>query len=216
MFSSIDHGGRYAYGNQPVIAQWNLARLAEALLTLIDDDTPTAVAKATAVLETFPARFQAHWLAGMRAKLGLAGADDGDATDDRLAHDALDLLQAEGVDMTSWFRALSSAVVGRPEPARRLFADPAPFDAWATRWLARMGAVDTTAVARAMDQVNPAYIPRNHLVEAALEAATAGDLQPFDRLVDAVSRPFEVRAGLEAYAEPAPASFGRYRTFCGT
>ncbi len=215
VFSSIDHGGRYAYGNQPLIAQWNLARLAEALLPLIDDDTPTAVAVATEVLQTFMPRFESHRLGGMRAKLGLAGEQVDDV---RLAADALDLLHAQGIDGTSWFRALADVQRGAPERARSMFALPEAFDAWAARWQARLdtSAVDRATVAAAMDRVNPIYIPRNHLVEDALAAATAGDLDPFHRLLDVLADPFTERPGLEAYAAPAPASFGRYRTFCGT
>jgi uncharacterized protein YdiU (UPF0061 family) len=205
VFSSIDRGGRYAYGNQPPIAQWNLARLAETLLPLLSDDADAAIAAATAVIESFPARFHAAWSEGMRAKLGL------DAADDALVEDLLRLLREQGVDYTSCLRALSAAARGDAGPARSLFVDPSAFDAWAERWLARPVDAD------AMDAVNPVYVPRNHLVEEALAAATAGDLEPFHRLVDVVRRPFEERPGLEAYAEPAPDGFGgTYRTFCGT
>ena len=167
VFSSIDHGGRYAYGNQPHIAQWNLARLAETLLPLIDDETDTAVAAATEVLETFPARYGDHWRAGMRAKLGLG---DPRPEHDELFIDLLELLKAQRVDYTSFFRAL---VVATPRP---LFADPGAFDAWADGWQP----VDTSAAGSGQ----PVYIPRNHLVEEALDAATAGDLEPFMRLVE--------------------------------
>jgi uncharacterized protein YdiU (UPF0061 family) len=210
VFSSIDRGGRYAYGNQPAIAQWNLARLAETLLPLIDETTEAAIAPATAVLEEFPSRFHASWLRGMRAKLGLAeGADD----DDALAADLLALMHAQGVDFTSCFRSLSAAARGDAAEARAFFGDPAAFDAWAERWRPRLapGAAD------AMDRVNPVYIARNHHVEDALAAATAGDLGPFERLVDVVARPFDERPGLEPYAAPAPSGFcDGYQTFCGT
>jgi serine/tyrosine/threonine adenylyltransferase len=212
VFSSIDHGGRYAYGNQPLIAQWNLARLAETLLPLLDGDMDAAVASATVVLESFPERYQARWLAGMRAKLGLAAADPADR---ELLDDLLRLLHEQRVDHTGLFRALAPAVLGDDAPARALFAEPAAFDAWAERWRARLSG-EPEGLAGAMDRVNPVYIPRNHEVEEALTAATAGDLQPFERLVDAVARPFDERPGLERYAAPAPPSFGTYRTFCGT
>lgn len=216
VFSSIDHGGRYAFGNQPAIAQWNLARLAETLLPLLDDDVDAAVEAATGVLNEFPGRYLRTWRGGMRAKLGLAG-DEGDA-DDALLDDLLALLQRQRVDHTSCLRALSASVRGDAAPVRALFADPAAFDAWHERWLARLAAEgrDPRAVADEMDRVNPIYIPRNHLVEEALAAATAGDLGPLHRLLDALAAPFDERPGLERYAEPPPASFGAYRTFCGT
>jgi serine/tyrosine/threonine adenylyltransferase len=215
VFSSIDHGGRYAYGNQPVIAQWNLARFAETLLPLIDAEQDAAVAAATEILQSFTDRYEGHWLDGMRAKLGLAEARSGDA---ELAEDLLTLLQGQRVDHTSAFRSLSSAVLGDPSLARSLFAEPGPFDAWAEGWQERLEGEgrDVTEVAAGMDRVNPVYVPRNHLVEEALAAATAGDLGPTRRLLDAVTQPFDERPGLEPYAEPAPSSFGPYRTFCGT
>ena len=215
VFSSIDHGGRYAYGNQPLIAQWNLARFAETLLPLLDDDADAAIAAATEVLTSFPARFDAHWNPGMQAKLGLSG----DAGDDRpLMVDLLALMQTQRVDYTAALRALSAAVRGDSAPTRSLFADPAPFDAWAERWAAELAAQgrDPHAVADAMDRSNPLYIPRNHLVEETLAAATAGDLEPLHTLLDVLARPFDERPGLEAYAEGPPADFGPYRTFCGT
>ena len=215
VFSSIDEGGRYAYGNQPRIALWNLARFAETLLGCIDPDEDTAVERATAVLATFAGRYEDCWRAGMHAKIGLGDRtpDDGELVDDLLA-----LLHAQRVDWTSFFRALSSAVRGDPAPVQERFADPEAFAPWAERWaaeLARQGG-DRQAMAAAMDRVNPVYIPRNHMVEAALAAATDGDLDPFRRLVDVAARPFDERPGLEAYAAPAPEHFGRYRTFCGT
>ena len=210
VFSSIDHGGRYAYGNQPAIAQWNLARFAETLLPLLADDTQEAVTAATSVLHSFPERFHAHWSRGMRAKLGLAEPGD----DDELFNDLLEMLHAQEVDYTSFFRALAT-----PDGARALFVDPAPFDAWAERRRARLAAEgsDPASVASAMDAVNPVYIPRNHHVEDALTEATVGDLEPVHRLLGALRRPFEERPGLEAYAAPPPGGFGdTYRTFCGT
>jgi len=216
VFSSIDRGGRYAYGNQPAVAQWNLARLAEALLPLLGDDQEKAIAAATEVLRSFEGSYRACWTRAMRAKLGLAG---GELVDEALVDDVLELLRAESVDFTSFFRALSSAARGDGERARSLFASPVAFDAWAESWraeLARAGR-DYAEVAEEMDRANPVYIPRNHLVEEALAAATAGDLDPFHRLVEVISRPFEERPGLEAYAAPAPDDFGAgYQTFCGT
>ena len=122
------------------------------------------------------------------------------------------------IDFTAFFRALSSAVLGNTAPARSLFRDPVSFDEWAARWHAEMArrSPDLSATALAMDQVNPVYIPRNHKVEEALAAATGGDLEPFRRLLEAITHPFDDRPGFESYAEPAPPGTGLYRTFCGT
>ena len=209
VYSSIDETGRYAYGNQPVVAEWNLARLAEALLPLIHDDAEQAVEPAVAVLRGFRPRYDAAWSAGMRAKLGLPEGL-ADAVAEPLVEELLALLQADSVDVTSFFRALGRAARGDVEPARLLFLDLASFDGWRERWRALAPDAD------AMDAVNPVYIPRNHLVEEALDAATAGDLAPLERLLDAVTSPFQERPGLERYAGRAPQDFGAYRTFCGT
>ncbi len=206
VYSSIDHGGRYAYGNQPLVAQWNLARFAEALLPLLDDDQDRAAGLATQALGGFRSRYDAAWSAGMRAKLGLP---DSPAVSP-LLDDLPPLLRESRVDHTSFFRALARAARGDAEPVRDLFLDLAAADAWVARWRALGPDAD------AMDRVNPVYIPRNHLVEEALTAATAGDLGPVQRLVDAVSAPFEERPGLQRYAAAAPPDFGAYRTFCGT
>jgi protein adenylyltransferase len=215
VFSSIDHGGRYAYGNQPHVAAWNLARLAETLLPLFDDDTDAAIAAATSRLQTFPDRYDRHWRAGMRAKLGLAEAGD---TTDALIDDLLGILEEQRADHTSSFRALSASLRGDAAPTRALFAGSPAFDAWARRWREQLALSPQPReeIAAAMDRVNPVYIPRNHQVEAALTAATAGDLAPFERLLDVLARPFDERPGLEAYAAPAPPGAGVYRTFCGT
>ena len=217
VFSSIDHGGRYAYGNQPSIAQWGLARLAEVLLPVLDadDDIDAALAAATAVLGSYPERYEGHWRDGMGAKLGLVDEQPGDV---ELVDDLLALLQAQAVDLTSCFRVLSSTLRGDESRARALFAEPDAFDVWSARWRARVSSQprDVAASAEAMDRVNPVYVPRNHLVEEALAAATDGDLDPFRRLLDVLAKPFYERPGLERYAEPAPSTFGGYQTFCGT
>nr|MBA3746770.1 YdiU family protein [Solirubrobacterales bacterium] len=216
VFSSIDHGGRYAFGNQPAIAQWNLSRLAEALLPVVADDTDTAISAVTELLQRFPERFERHWRAGMRAKLGLTQADD---LTDALIDDLLTLLYERTVDYSSSFRALSASLRAGAATARSPFDEPAAFDAWTQRWRAQLAheGSDPHRVASAMDRVNPLYIPRNHRVEEALGAATDGDLAPFRRLLDALTRPFDERPGLASYAGPASTSWGRtYRTFCGT
>ena len=216
VFSSIDHGGRYAYGNQPAIITWNLARLAEAMLPLFDDDTDTAIESATGVLQTFPERFQSAWSAIMRSKIGLdAGVPGGDVPDgDEIIGDLLSLMGEQRVDYTMCLRALSSVVRGDAEPARSLFAEPDAFDAWTSRWLALVGG-ERGAIADRMDRVNPIYIPRNHIVEEVLTAASWGDHDALADLLDVVTHPFEQRPGLDRYARPAPDA-GSYRTFCGT
>lgn len=207
VFSSIDFAGRYAYGHQPAAAGWNLARFAETLLPLIADDQNEAVELAQQALSRFHPQYESAWLAGMRAKLGVG--DDTDVTG--LADELLALLRHDGVDYTSFFRRLARAARGDVEPARELFDDPAAgFDAWLPRWHALRPDAET------MQRVNPAYIPRNHLVEQVLSAATGGDLGPFERLLEAVTAPYGERPGLERYAEPAPPEFGDYQTFCGT
>ncbi|HVM28972.1 MAG TPA: YdiU family protein [Mycobacteriales bacterium] len=208
VFSSIDTGGRYAYGNQPVVAEWNLARLVEAMLPLLHDDEEQAIALAVESLGGYRPQYSAAWTAGMRRKLGLTDGDDDDVVRP-LVEELLALLQANHVDLTSFFRALGQAARGDTEPARGLVLDLAAVDAWLQRWqaLAPDGA--------AMDRVNPVYIPRNHLVEEALDAGTAGDLDPLQRLLTAVTAPFDERPGLERYAAPGPED-SSYRTFCGT
>jgi uncharacterized protein YdiU (UPF0061 family) len=209
VYSSIDHGGRYAYGNQPLAAEWNLARLAEALLPLLADDEERAIALAVEALHGFRPRYDATWAAGMLAKLGLPENVE-TAIAGPLVDDLLRLLQQDHVDHTSFYRALGAAARGDAEPARLLFLDLVAFDAWTARWRALGPDAD------AMDRVNPVYVPRNHLVEEALDAATAGDLSPLEQLVEAVTSPYAERPGLDRYAGPAPQDFGKYRTFCGT
>ena len=202
VFSSIDHGGRYAYGNQPRIAHWNLARLGEAMLPLFGDAVEPAVERANAVLATFASRYERHRVATFGAKLGLATTDDGDG---ELIDDLLAILEAQQLDMTSTFRALPAALHGDA---------PVALAGWAERWRDRLDASPDETAAR-LAQVNPIYIPRNHLVEEALAAATEGDMTPYARLLDAVTHPYDERAGWETYAEPGPPD-PRYRTFCGT
>ena len=221
VFSSIDRHGRYAYANQPAIAQWNLARFAEAILPLLADDADAAVDIASDILSGFGISYRRHWLAGVRAKLGLyAQAADSDSADTDLAEDWLSLLQAGRVDFTLAWHRLADAAEGRPGPLRELFSDAPALDAWLARWQARAEADVRPAAqrAQAMRQVNPRIIPRNHCVEEALDAASgAGDLRPFENLLQAIKRPFDPDPALARYAEPAPAAYTEgYRTFCGT
>jgi len=217
VFSSIDHRGRYAYANQPPIVHWNLACLAQALLPLLGPDQETAVAEAQAAVDAFPARYNAAWVAGMRAKLGLAEARAGDRA---LAEDLLERMAANRADFTLTFRRLADAAAGEGDAGvRALFAEPAAFDAWAARWRARLAeeAGDPEARGAAMRAVNPAFIPRNHRVEAALAAAVdEGDLGPFEALMEVLARPYEDQPGREAYAEPPGPDEAVCVTFCGT
>ena len=212
VFSSIDRNGRYAYGNQPVIAQWNLARLAETLLGLIADDENEAIRLATNAVNGFMPKFREHWLTGMRAKLGLTGAQQGD---DALIADILEVMQDQRIDYTQFFRALTRQAAGDSAPLHALFSDGASLTTWLARWEIRVG--PSGADAAAMAARNPAYIPRNHLVEAALNAAAKhGDMAPFHKLLSALTSPYAPRDGFEAYELAAPQDFGPYQTFCGT
>jgi uncharacterized protein YdiU (UPF0061 family) len=219
VFSSIDDGGRYAYGNQPPIAQWNLARLAEAMLPLFDADVDRAVERATEALDRFPDLFNQHRLDGLRAKLGLLTRED---DDEALVNDLLAWMHRRSADFTNTFRSLTT---GRPVEdsmlARRSLgeggsADP-EFEAWHRRWEARRGRQpQSRAEAETlMRQHNPAVIPRNHHVEASLTAATAGDFSLMERLLEMLATPYD--HGRDAPMFSAPGSGERpYRTFCGT
>jgi uncharacterized protein YdiU (UPF0061 family) len=218
VFSSIDRHGRYAYGNQPPIAQWNLARFAETLVPLLDGDTERALALATEVVNAFPAQFEQAWLAVMRRKLGLQRAEAEDAT---LAQDFLDAMQAAQADFTLAWRALANVDEGRDDALRGVFAaNTEGLDAWLPRWRARLVREQRShdEIAADLRSVNPYLIPRNYLVEQALEAASDhADLEPFDRLLEALTAPYEERAATLAYATPAPREHtAQYRTFCGT
>lgn len=209
VFSSIDRGGRYAYANQPAAAEWNLGRLSEALLPLLHEDQQQAVAIATEALEGFNDGYTAAWSVGANAKIGLPLDADTDAAS-VLVQELWALLEEHKVDLTLLFRSLGAAASGSAEQARTLFGGLASFDDWMQRWLPLGPDVEM------MNKVNPIYIPRNHLVEAALSSATVGELAPLHQLLSAVTRPYEERPGLERYAAAAPADFGTYRTFCGT
>jgi len=216
VYSSIDHGGRYAYGNQPRIAHWNLACLAQALVPLLGADPDAAVAVAQEVIDTFPTHFAEAHFAGLRAKLGLSEAHDGD---DALARDLLELMASDGADFTNSFRALADAAAAAdPAPARAQFADGAGFDAWAERWRRRLAveAVDPAARVATMRRANPAFVARNHRVEAALAAAEEGDLAPFERLLAVLARPFDDQPDAADLAAPPRPEEEVEATFCGT
>jgi uncharacterized protein YdiU (UPF0061 family) len=219
VYSSIDHYGRYAYGNQPRIARWNLARLAEALLPLLGEDQAKAIEAANRALGAFPGRFEAAYAAGLRRKLGLMEEQEGDTA---LAQDLLDRMARNGADFTLTFRRLADAEA-RPEAdaaVRSLFTDPTAFDDWANRWrerLTRDGETTSERRGAAMRAINPQFIPRNHLVEAALAAAVhQGDLSEFETLLAALSRPYDDQPSLARYTEPPRPDQIVRQTFCGT
>jgi serine/tyrosine/threonine adenylyltransferase len=210
VFSSIDHQGRYAYANQPRIALWNLTRLAECLLPLLDGDETAA----TDALATFAPGFQAAYFAGLRRKIGLLAEREGD---DELTQSLLNLMATDGADFTLTFRRLCDAAEGPAGNAavRALFKDAGAYDAWAARWRVRLAAEKSAA--GAMRAVNPAFIPRNHLVEAALTAAVErSDFQPFEDLLAVLSRPFDDQPGVAHYATPPRDEERVLQTFCGT
>ncbi|WP_108445566.1 protein adenylyltransferase SelO [Halomonas denitrificans] len=215
VFSSIDEGGRYAYRNQPWIAQWNLARFAETLIPLIDDDADRAVERATEVIQAYPAQYEAEWLAVMRKKLGLVGEEEGDR---ELAEAFLEAQKAGRADFTLAFRGLSEAVEEDAPGLLERFDSGEALREWLPRWRARLARenADPTTIAARLRGTNPLYIPRNHQVEAALAAAAEGDLTPFETLAEVLATPFEAQPGREAYARPAPAGEAVFRTFCGT
>ncbi len=218
VFSSIDEQGRYAYANQPRIALWNLTRLAECLLPLLSDDQEKAIAEAQTALGEFAGKFDAAYQAGLRSKLGLFSARDGD---DALAQDLLDAMAKNQADFTLTFRRLGDAAL---DPAhdvgvRQLFADPAAYDEWASRWRQRIGDEPQDPAARrdAMQSVNPAFIPRNHRVEAVIEAAVnRDDFAPFEELLAVLAKPYKDQPAFASYADPPEPDQRVLQTFCGT
>lgn len=216
--SAIDRFGRYAYANQPGIAEWNLARLADALLPLIDEDLERAIELASDTVSAFSDSFEGYWLAGMRAKLGLLRAEDGDRA---LILALFEAMHANAADFTLTFRRLCEAALDRQEEAalRALFAAPEAYDAWAEGWRARLTRerVDPRERASAMRRVNPAFIPRNHGVEQALKAAMErGDFAPFAELLKVLARPYEDQESFQSYADPPKEDERVFQTFCGT
>jgi uncharacterized protein YdiU (UPF0061 family) len=218
-FSSIDHGGRYAFSNQPHMARWNVTRLAEALLPVIADDEKEAVRLATQCLERFTPHFEEAHAAVLRAKLGLAREGNGDRA---LARELLATLAANRVDHTLFFRTLCRAAGDSSADAdvAALFADPGAFAAWAQAWRSRLVLESAAPSEReaAMRRANPAFIPRNHRVEEAIDAAThARDFRPFDRLVDVLARPYDDQPEAAFLTTPPTREEQRdYKTFCGT
>ncbi|MFN8831070.1 MAG: protein adenylyltransferase SelO [Labrys sp. (in: a-proteobacteria)] len=218
VFSSIDQFGRYAYANQPRIAQWNLARLAETLLPLMPGEPDAALRRAEEAVGHFAPRFQAAYSAGMRAKIGLADTAD---EDDALVQDLLDRMAANAADFTLTFRGLCAAAedASADETVRVLFKEPAFYDEWAVRWHARLARETVSATERRarMETVNPAIIPRNHRIEEVIEAAVnENDFAPFHRLNAALADPFADDPRHIAFCAPPTESERVLRTFCGT
>lgn len=216
VFSSIDTQGRYAYANQPPIANWNLARLAETLIPLVDDNAEQSVRLLTDALTSFSSMYETYWLSEARAKIGLATTEEGDLD---LVNGLLAAMEQAGADHTLVFRRLSLAALGDSAAAQILFGEPTAFNAWAGRWHARLEreSVAPNERAQRMDRINPIYIARNHKVEEALAAAVErDDLTPFTALLELVNNPYDEIEGKEDFSSPAPMSPVPYQTFCGT
>ncbi len=205
--------GRYAYGNQPNIAFWNLSRLAEALLSLLGENDDAAIAEAQESLAAFAPRFQSAYDAGLRRKIGVMGNGEADTA---LAHDLLRVMAENGADFTLTFRSLSDA---DDNAARVLFTDAAAVDKWMERWQRHLAAEGSSPTERrvAMQAVNPAYIPRNHIVERVIQAGVeAGDFAPFEEFLDVLAKPYEHQPGRDSYTLPPTADERVLQTFCGT
>lgn len=208
VFSSIDHHGRYAFGNQPRIAHWNVARFADTLLPLLADNLNKAIALAEDTINQFPTHFERYWQAGMRQKLGLVSEQPGDA---ELIDALLTLMQEHTADYTNTFRRLCAVAEGE--------AAPAGYETWVTRWQSRLGQEPHTrhAAASLMRAHNPAVIPRNHRVEAALNAAVhQGDFAPMETLLTVLSTPFDLKPEHAQYSAPPTPGERVSQTFCGT
>ncbi|KQT80746.1 protein adenylyltransferase SelO [Methylobacterium sp. Leaf466] len=220
VFSAIDEHGRYAFANQPRIAQWNLTRLAEAMLPLFDEDVDAAVAEAQAILEGFAPAFQATFQAGLRAKVGLRTQEPDDVA---LVRDLMEAMAAGRADFTLTFRRLADCAAdhgadpGADDALAALFDDPAPCHAWLARWRTRLSNEPDQGRRAAMRAVNPAFIPRNHQIEAVIVAAvTRDDYAPFAALLEVLATPFEDQPDRGAYALPPREEERVLQTFCGT
>nr|CRH06427.1 conserved protein of unknown function [Candidatus Magnetococcus massalia] len=212
VFSSIDHAGRYAYGNQPLMIKWNIARLAEALLPLLHEEQPQAIKMAEEAIEAFNDQYKARWMAMMRSKLGLEGDQEGD---NDLFGDLLNWMEQHSADYTNTFCSLMA-----PSPAQeRIYQEPV-FQGWLERWQQRrqrqpMSLADSLLL---MQQHNPQIIPRNHHVEEALKVASdSGDLEPLQQLLEALQDPYTPHPKQAPFQDPPSGDAERvYQTFCGT
>ena len=215
VFSSIDQQGRYAFANQPPIAQWNLTRFAETLLPLIHKDVEEAVSLAKNALNTFADKYQQYWLAGMRAKLGLFKEEPDDLA---LVEELLSCMKEYRMDYTNTFRDLSSSLNANAPTTAEGNIDTPDFTAWKHQWRKRLSSQTESlddAIAL-MLKTNPAVIPRNHLVEAALSAAESGDFSVLEKLLEVLSQPFKEDASRASYRMPPLPTAMPYKTFCGT
>ena len=216
VFSSIDQGGRYAYGNQPRIAHWNLVRLAQALLPLLGDDEDAALKSAQEAINAYPAAFEATYLAGLRAKFGFSAVHEQDL---ELIGDFFRHMHDGRADFTLAFRRLSDSVEGSDDGLRALFDNAAALDVWLGQWRERL-ALETTlpsARAKAMRRVNPLFIPRNHRIEAVIAAAQErDDFAPFEELRHVLANPYDEQTQFESYANPPRPDERVLQTFCGT
>ncbi len=220
VFSSIDRGGRYAYGNQPSIAHWNMAWLGQSLLSLIDDDEDRAIKQVTDVLDTFPTQYQQHYRARMSQKLGFHRPCD---SSDQLLIEWLSLMTRHQTDFTLSFRVLADYLVedsaGDTSSIKALYPLPEAFDNWITEWreaLRTECSEGNQNIAQQMKAINPVFIPRNHQVEAAIQAGNCGDFTHFHRLVDVLKKPFEFDQNHKALTLPAKTKEAVRQTFCGT
>jgi uncharacterized protein YdiU (UPF0061 family) len=210
VFSSIDQTGRYAYANQPRIALWNLTRLAECLVPLLDPDEAASIEIAKDALSEFSLKFDAAYTQGMRAKFGLSGS----AEDDALIGEFLALLARNEADFTLAFRRLCNAADGDVTELRAMFPEPAALDGWILKW--RQHRDPSSRDGDALRKVNPAFIPRNHRIEAVIAAAVRGDFAPFEELATVLARPYDAQPQFAAYGEPPLPGQRVLQTFCGT
>jgi uncharacterized protein YdiU (UPF0061 family) len=216
VFSSIDVNSRYAYGNQPAILTWNLTRLAETLIPLVNTDKDESIKLLTEVLQLIKPVYTNYWLSLMRSKIGLSKEEQNDI---ELITNLLEIMEEEKTDFTNSFRLLSKALIGDTQSIRKLFNNSRRFDGWMMIWQERISqeGVAEEKIATSMNKINPIYIPRNHKVEEVLKAAVnENDMKPFSSLYSILQDPYKEIIGLESFSEPAPESNIPYKTFCGT
>jgi uncharacterized protein YdiU (UPF0061 family) len=216
VFSSIDVNGRYAYSNQPAILTWNLTRLAETLIPLINKDKDESIKLLTEVLQLIKPVYTNYWLSMMRSKIGLSKEEKSDI---ELIANLLEIMEEEKTDFTLSFRFLSKSLIGDSQTVRTLFNNSRRFDGWMMIWKERISQEGITEekIAASMDKVNPLYIPRNYKVEEALKAAVfENNMEPFNKLYDVLQNPYQEINGLESFSDPSPESKIPYKTFCGT